>query len=89
MSFVNGILTCKNSEQKRRIFTIQPPTEADAKYRAPGKATGWGSRPRPSCSYQVSGAQNIHNSNAGKLLKSVLLVVLCFSNSSKLEKLIL
>jgi hypothetical protein len=52
-----------NSEQIR--FTIQLPTDIDAKYSTPGKAAGWGLRPRPCCSYQVSGAQNIHNLDAG------------------------
>jgi hypothetical protein len=30
---------------------------------APGKAEKWASGPKPLCSYQVSSAQNIHNSD--------------------------
>jgi len=71
------------------IITIQLPTKTDAKYSAPGKAAGWGLRPRPSCSYQVSGAQWIHNSDAGKWLKSVSLLVLCFPNFSNAGNLLL
>jgi hypothetical protein len=54
---------------------------------ASGKAARWALYPRFSCSYQVSGTQYIHNSDKGKWLKGVWLVVLCFPNFSKARKL--
>jgi len=43
----------------------------------PDKAARWALRPRLFCSYQVSGAQNIHNSDSGKCMNCVWLLVLC------------
>jgi hypothetical protein len=77
MSSVNRKLTCKNSEQI--IITIQLLTVTDAKYSAAGKAAGWGLRPRPSCSYQVSGAQNIHNSDNRKIIEECFISCFVFS----------